>query len=48
MRRFYETYSGQPKLSPLVRELSWSHNQLALPPAATTLKKARKHGHSSV
>ena len=26
MRQFYETYSDQPKLSPLVRELSWTHN----------------------
>lgn len=26
MRQFYETYRDQPKLSPLVRELSWTHN----------------------
>ena len=26
MRQFYETYRHQPKLSPLVRELSWTHN----------------------
>jgi predicted nuclease of restriction endonuclease-like (RecB) superfamily len=25
MRQFFETYRGQPKLSALVRELSWSH-----------------------
>jgi len=26
MRSFYETYRGHPKLAPLVREISWSHN----------------------
>ena len=26
MSQFFETYRDQPKLSPLVRELSWSHN----------------------
>jgi len=26
MKQFYETYKDFPKLSPLVRELSWSHN----------------------
>jgi predicted nuclease of restriction endonuclease-like (RecB) superfamily len=26
MKQFYETYSHAPKLSPLVRELSWTHN----------------------
>jgi predicted nuclease of restriction endonuclease-like (RecB) superfamily len=26
MMQFYETYQGQPKLSTLLRELSWSHN----------------------
>ena len=30
MRQFYETYRDFPKLSPLVRELSWSHNLLIL------------------
>ena len=28
--QFYETYRAQPKLSPLVRELSWTHNLLIL------------------
>jgi predicted nuclease of restriction endonuclease-like (RecB) superfamily len=28
MRQFFETYRDKPKLSPLVRELSWTHNQL--------------------
>jgi predicted nuclease of restriction endonuclease-like (RecB) superfamily len=28
MRQFYETYKDAPKLSPLVRELSWTHNLL--------------------
>lgn len=26
MKQFYETYKNEPKLSPLVRELSWTHN----------------------
>jgi predicted nuclease of restriction endonuclease-like (RecB) superfamily len=28
MRQFYETYRDEPKLSPLVRELSWTNNLL--------------------
>ena len=28
MRQFYATYRDEPKLSPLVRELSWTHNLL--------------------
>lgn len=28
MKQFYETYKDVPKLSPLVREISWSHNLL--------------------
>lgn len=30
MKQFYETYRGNEKLSPLVRELSWSNNLLIL------------------
>jgi predicted nuclease of restriction endonuclease-like (RecB) superfamily len=30
MRQFYETYRQEPKLSPLVRVLPWSHNLLIL------------------
>jgi predicted nuclease of restriction endonuclease-like (RecB) superfamily len=30
MRQFYEAYVEQPKLSPLVRVLSWTHNLLVL------------------
>jgi predicted nuclease of restriction endonuclease-like (RecB) superfamily len=30
MRQFFETYRRQPKLSPLVRELSWTHNLLIM------------------
>ncbi len=30
MRQFYETYRNDKKLSPLVRELSWTHNLLIL------------------
>jgi predicted nuclease of restriction endonuclease-like (RecB) superfamily len=28
MRQFYQTYKDHPKLSPLVREISWTHNLL--------------------
>ena len=30
MKQFFETYGGQPKLAPLVRELPWTHNLLIL------------------
>jgi len=30
MHQFYETYRAEPKLSPLVRELPWTHNLLIL------------------
>lgn len=30
MRQFHEAYSGQEKLSPLVRELPWTHNLIIL------------------
>ena len=30
MRQFYDVYARQPKLSPLVRELTWSHNLLIM------------------
>jgi len=30
MMQFFETYRDKPKLSPLVRELSWTHNLLIL------------------
>jgi predicted nuclease of restriction endonuclease-like (RecB) superfamily len=30
MRQFFETYRDRPELSPLVRELSWSHNLLIM------------------
>ena len=28
MKQFYETYKDFPKLSPLVREISWTNNLL--------------------
>ncbi|RNA61495.1 DUF1016 domain-containing protein [Chryseobacterium nematophagum] len=28
MKQFYETYKDSPKLSPMVREISWSHNMV--------------------
>lgn len=30
MRQFYDTYSGEEKVSPLVRQLPWTHNLLIL------------------
>jgi predicted nuclease of restriction endonuclease-like (RecB) superfamily len=30
MRQFFETYRDTPKLAPLVRELSWTHNLLIM------------------
>ena len=30
MMQFHETYRAQPKLAPLVRELSWTHNLLIM------------------
>jgi predicted nuclease of restriction endonuclease-like (RecB) superfamily len=30
MKQFYETYQNKPKLSPLVREITWSHNLLIM------------------
>ncbi len=36
MRQFYEEYKARKKLSPLVRELSWSHNLLILGKCTST------------
>jgi hypothetical protein len=30
LRQFYETYHGDKKVSPLVRQLSWTHNLIIL------------------
>lgn len=35
MRQFYETYSGNEKLAPLVREISWTQNLLIMSRAKT-------------
>ena len=35
MKQFYETYAGNEKLSPLVRELSWTNNLLIMMAAKT-------------
>ena len=35
MRQFYETYKDKPKLSPLVRELTWTNNLLIMMSAKT-------------
>lgn len=39
MKQFYETYKGYPKLSPLVRELSWTHNLIIFSRAKTIEEK---------
>jgi predicted nuclease of restriction endonuclease-like (RecB) superfamily len=31
MKQFYETYKDEPKLAPVVRELSWTHHRLIMP-----------------
>ena len=35
MKQFYETYKDFPKLSPVVREISWTHNLIILSRAKT-------------
>ncbi len=30
MKQFYDTYKDLPKLSPLVRQISWTHNMLII------------------
>ena len=35
MKQFYETYKDKPKLSPLVRELTWTNNLLIMTSAKT-------------
>jgi predicted nuclease of restriction endonuclease-like (RecB) superfamily len=39
MRTFYFTYSQQPKLAPLVREISWSHNIAVLEKCADAIER---------
>jgi predicted nuclease of restriction endonuclease-like (RecB) superfamily len=39
MKQLYETYKDSPKLSPLVRELSWSHNLIILHQTKTIEEK---------
>lgn len=40
MKQFYEAYSNNPKLSPLVRELSWTHNLIIFSRANTAEETA--------
>lgn len=40
MKQFYETYHNNPKLSPLVREITWTNNLLIL--AGTKTNEARE------
>lgn len=39
MKQFYETYKSTPKLSPLVREISWTHNLIILSRTKTLEEK---------
>jgi predicted nuclease of restriction endonuclease-like (RecB) superfamily len=40
MKQFYESYKNEPKLSPLVREISWTNNLIILSRTKTTEEKA--------
>ena len=52
MKQFFETYKDFPKLSPLVREISWSHNLAVFSRCKTVeeqefyLKMAKKEHYS--
>jgi predicted nuclease of restriction endonuclease-like (RecB) superfamily len=52
MRQFFQEYSAEPKLQPLVGELSWTHNLLILSRCKDALERefylrmARKFGWS--
>ncbi len=39
MKQFYETYKDYPKLSPLVREIPWTHNMIILSSSKTIEEK---------
>lgn len=52
MRQFYEAYAEDSKLSPLVREIAWSHNLVILGSCKDSLERefyirmTKKHGWS--
>ena len=52
MKQFYETYKDSPKLSPMVREISWSHNMIIFSRCKTSeeqefyLKITKQEGYS--
>ncbi|GHU10313.1 hypothetical protein FACS1894151_09570 [Spirochaetia bacterium] len=52
MKQFYETYKDEPKLAPLVREITWSNNLLIMSGAKTDearefyIKLCIKNNHS--
>lgn len=52
MKQFYETYKDSPKLSPMVREISWSHNMVIFSRCKTSeeqefyLKITKQEGYS--
>lgn len=39
MKQFYETYYGNKKLSPLVREIGWTNNMIIVVQAKTEVEK---------
>ena len=39
MKQFYETYKDLPKLSPLVREISWTHNTIIFSSTKTAAER---------
>ena len=39
MKAFYEVYSRQPKLAPMVREIGWSHNLMILEKCGDPLER---------
>ena len=53
MKQFYDTYKDSPKLSPVVRETSWTHNLIILSRSKTVeerefyLKLVRQENYSS-
>ena len=40
MRFFYQSYSDNPKLAPLVREIGWSHNIVIMEKSKDDLQRA--------
>ena len=47
MRQFFETYSHRTRLSPLVRELSWTHIPILSAATAALLGRSGKHSSAA-